>query len=341
MSNCPKTSVWIRNPVERDLRDVIYLKEFKDLVYPVMIRGEPNNVYELKDIVQWFRTSGGKSPTTRNLFRLEDLEPVRYPGFQGYARTILELKRITSDGWREMPDAANWPSVSEGEEMEPPQWTQDIVHPVCELPPLEQDDILGLQDQYKAIQELSKHYLYDHLFITTLKDNIDNLRRVISSYQGGIEALRQFDEVHATISDILNDEKCLMENYKLFQGLISENAANSDNHFSITYRGAINLLRRKISYREGGDAILRLFDGVHNAMLSHPYDPEDIATLSHSYNTFITLTTTTGIEPLQRNDPWLFPLRNTINETRERITRRQGGEEALRRFDAVHPAIPP
>ncbi len=63
-------------------------------------------------------------------------------------------------------------------------------------------------------------------------------------------------------------------------------------------------------------------------MLSNPYDPEDIATLSRSYNTFIMLTTT-GIEPLQRNDPWLFPLRNTINETRERIARRQGGEEAL------------
>ena len=129
--SCPKTAIWIgrkngdhdadsenekklmeiENPIRREfLADNL-------MFYPVMIRGEHNHVYELSDIIKHLYTSNSKSPTTRNRFRLDELEPVRYPGFDGYERTIEDLTKVTRRQWKGIPDPDNVPSVEGGRQM--------------------------------------------------------------------------------------------------------------------------------------------------------------------------------------------------------------------------------
>ena len=129
--SCPKTAIWIgrkNGDHDADSENEKKLMEIENpisqvflvdnlMFYPVMIRGEYNNVYELSNLIQHLYTKNSKSPITRNRFRLDELEPVRYPGFDGYERTIKALNDATNNRWKGIADPDNVPSVEEGTQM--------------------------------------------------------------------------------------------------------------------------------------------------------------------------------------------------------------------------------
>jgi hypothetical protein len=100
---CPRTAIRLTNDIAMQMIDAVRQEPLHKLVFPVMIRGEYNHVYELSDIVKWQFISG-VSPTTRKLFFFKDLEPVMYKGFtDGYKATIEALRSLTSE-WKLLDD---------------------------------------------------------------------------------------------------------------------------------------------------------------------------------------------------------------------------------------------
>ena len=265
MSRCPKTSMWIPNPVDRYSEDAMSLTPFRELIHPVFIRGEPHHAYDFKNIKRWFEESR-TSPTTREHCTLTQLEPLRYPGFKRYFGTVNALRNATRGEWRPMPDADNVPSVMRGMWMQPPQWPD---HPVSEHPPAIQEDKEKLWDFYGIFQDLSTRYLYDDDEMVRVKTDIDILRENISRHENGEELLEEFDQVHETISSLINEEKCLMQYYVLLHADIGANPEIALSPLASPHKRGINVCRQKISRRPDGESILRLFDG-HRAACQYP-----------------------------------------------------------------------
>ena len=131
----PKTGHWIGEPWRLEVTDMdpepvstdpISTRWFPDgadlhpaeeyFQNPVIIQGTPNNVYELDDLVQWLRLRGTNPITGQRNVSIQAINPVRFPGFQGYNQTVEKLKALNLGGkWRGLPapDAPEAPPVGE------------------------------------------------------------------------------------------------------------------------------------------------------------------------------------------------------------------------------------
>lgn len=104
-SPCPRTGHWL-NSQEALLFDHERLRrKLSAIAFPVMIKDRLDVVYELSDLVG-FKISSLQSGTVfhpqlniSSQFKLEELVPVRYPGFKEYIETICYLQVLTSGGW--------------------------------------------------------------------------------------------------------------------------------------------------------------------------------------------------------------------------------------------------
>ena len=88
------------------------------IAFPVQIRGDlnTNDVYELSELLETFQKM--KRQGHNITYKLTDLEPVRYPGFKNYAKTIELLKLITNQQWRKSDDLKGEPSDADGAGMD-------------------------------------------------------------------------------------------------------------------------------------------------------------------------------------------------------------------------------
>ena len=102
---------------ERVGTDPISLKFLADIQHPVIIRSEPEHVYEYEALTQWLRDHG-VSPITGMPFGLNDIEPIRYPGFRGYHAT----EALLGQAWRPAVrvDALGAPEIDAGANMPNP-----------------------------------------------------------------------------------------------------------------------------------------------------------------------------------------------------------------------------
>ena len=105
-SMCPKTGLWLKKEDALSFENIGKRKRLSDIAFPVMIRGDSKHVYELSDLVsfKFYASDVGMvvSPQLQinsSNFRLEELVPVRYPGFKDYLETICMLQLLTSGGW--------------------------------------------------------------------------------------------------------------------------------------------------------------------------------------------------------------------------------------------------
>ena len=283
---CPKTAIWIGRKIGDDKPDSESLDhrnlmEIQDIFrweklasgkyfYPVMIRGEDNCVYELSDIITYIYTGGGKSPTTRKPYRLEELEPVRYPGFDGYVRTIKALKRVTQKQWIMIPDPDNVPVLADGERMG--------------LPVLNQDEMVNAEGKKKLFEEetekLEKAIIYLH------------------AYQRSIFYMKKSDPYIAESSNLVLKMRHLFSLYVSHKHMIQQykdfpldskrlGIEIQENH------NRIEILRQKIiSQYYMGDEMLQHADQAHSNMLAS----ERQMTLFFNRKQIITtVTTVTGV----------------------------------------------
>jgi hypothetical protein len=283
---CPKTAIWIGKKLGDDetdsesldhrklmqIQDVFRLEKLASGKYffPVMIRGEDNCVYELSDIITFMYTGGGKSPATRKRFRLEELEPVRYPGFDGYERTIEALTRVTRQNWKGIPDPYNVPLLADGKMMD--------------LPVLNQDEMVDAEEKERLFQEekdnLEKAIIYLHAY----QKSILNMKRSDPYIAESVEILAMMDQLFA----LYQGHQTLIQNYKKFpQNSKRLGIEIQENH------NRIEFIRQKIiSQYYMGDEMLQHADQAHSNML----DSERQMTLFfHRKQIITTVTTVTGV----------------------------------------------
>lgn len=118
---CPQTGRWFDDGAAKLLYNRITGADLSRMVFPVMIKGEDGHVYELLDVVEMYLKN--QDEQHGKPFKLEDLEPVRYPGFKNYATTEELLKEITKGKWQPVTeDSPQAPTLDAGMQMEPPQW---------------------------------------------------------------------------------------------------------------------------------------------------------------------------------------------------------------------------
>ena len=225
--SCPKTAVWINQDTVPKMQDPISQKHLCNMVYPVVIRGEPKYVYELSDLYRWFLESGGTSPTTRNAFKLEELEPVRYPGFKRCESTQNALQNATKFRWRAIEDPSGTPSVFTGanmpsidharpdvydahtERMMQERLMRDLDkrhHPHQALVSTQSQEVLAqdLDSLHKTYVSHAKwlsddaNYGYYSPILSTVRMNIDNERRRLALNHGE-DSLREFKTAHALL----------------------------------------------------------------------------------------------------------------------------------------------
>lgn len=104
-SMCPKTGLWLDNNNALLFQDKEKKKNLGDIAFPVMIKDDSEHVYELSDLVSFKFCASDVGMVVdpqlqiKSNFRLEELVPVRYPGFKDYIETICMLQLLTSGGW--------------------------------------------------------------------------------------------------------------------------------------------------------------------------------------------------------------------------------------------------
>jgi hypothetical protein len=282
---CPKTAIWIGRKIgddkpdsesldHKNLMEIQDIFRFEKLAsgkyfYPVMIRGEDSCVYELSDIIKFMYTGGGKSPATRKRFRLEELEPVRYPGFDGYERTIEALTRVTKRQWKGIPDPDNVPVLADGERM---------VKPV-----LNQDEMVNEEEKQRLFQEeqdkLEKAIIYLHAY----QKSILNMKKSDPYIAESYKIMEMMDQLFA----LYQGHQTMIQNYKKFpQNSRRLGIEIQENH------NRIEFIRQHILKHYMGDVMLQHADQAHLNMLE---SERQMTLFFHSKQIITTVTGVTGV----------------------------------------------
>ena len=92
---------------------------------PVILQGDPYHVYEAVDLIKWIHNHK-TNPCTGETVTIHNINPVRFPGFRNYQKTIELLRK---KGWDKLPeeDASDAPPV--GNEIGMPFVTRPIAIP--------------------------------------------------------------------------------------------------------------------------------------------------------------------------------------------------------------------
>ena len=117
---CPRTGKWFNAEQVKILFDKNTGQHISRMTFPVTIREEGDQLYELSDCVSAYISK----PSNQRLKRHEliNLEPVRYPGFKNYEKTKDLLRLITDNKWHEETDSSDVPSLQNGYSMATPEW---------------------------------------------------------------------------------------------------------------------------------------------------------------------------------------------------------------------------